>query len=391
MAGRKRGAVNGIANIILLGIASFLNDVGGELVRPILPMFLTALGATSIIIGLVGGLRDSTSSILMVFGGFWADRVGKRKPFIYIGYIVGAVLKIFLALSRSWPIAVVFAAAERAGKGIRTAPRDAIVAESMPRKHGEGFGIHRCFDVSGAVVGGMIAFLLIWYLGFGFRTLIMIAALITSLSLVPLAFVKEKKKRPEKITLKIGLKKLPAKARSFIMVASLFALANFSYMFFILRAQQFFKEGLAITIPILLYVLFNAFYASLSIPFGILSDKAGRENVIAFGYALFFITCLGFAFCNSIGLLIALFALYGLSFAAIEGNQRAFISDMAPSHLEATALGTFHTSVGIIALPASLIAGLLWSINPMYPFIFGCIVSLAAVVLFYMMHGFDSR
>lgn len=162
-------------------------------------------------------------------------------------------------------------------------------------------------------------------------------------------------------------------------------------MFFILRAQGFFKAELAIAVPILLYMLFNVFYASFAIPFGVLSDKIGREKVIVSGYILFFLTCLGFAFAANTAELIVLFALYGFAFAAIEGNQRAFISDLAPKHLEATALGTMHTAVGVIALPASLIAGLLWSINPVYPFAFGCIVSLAAAVLFYMMHGFDSR
>jgi len=392
MAKSKRGHLAfGMANIILLGVVSFLNDMSSEMIMPILPMFLTSLGATGIIIGLIGGLRESISSILKVFGGLWADRVGKRKPFVTFGYLASAVFKVFLAFSRTWPFALVFASVERTGKGIRTAPRDAIIAESMPKRHGWGFGIHRTLDTSGAILGAVLVFLLFWFWGFSFKTLILTAAIISFVSLVPMIWVREKKKRPEKVTLKVGLKKLPQKARLFIIIASLFALANFSYMFFILRAQHFFSEELAIAVPILLYVLFNIFYAGFAIPFGNLSDRVGRENVIVAGYVMFFATCIGFAFANSITLLIFLFILYGLSFAAIEGNQRAFMSDLAPRHLEATALGTFHTSVGIIALPASIIAGFLWSINPQFTFIFGGTVAIIAAVLFYMIHGINSK
>jgi len=388
----KRGLVAyGMANILLLGIVSFLNEFSSAMIMPILPMFLISLGATGIIIGVIGGLRESISSILKIFGGIWADRIGKRKPFVWYGYISSAVFKLFLGLSRTWPVALVFASVERTGKGMRTAPRDAMVAESMPKRHGKGFGIHRALDKCGAIVGALFVFLLFWFIGFGFKTLILVAALISFASLVPLVWVKEAKKRPKKVTFRLGLKKLPSKAKLFIIIASIFALANFSYMFFVLRAQQFFKAELAIGIPILLYVLFNIFYASFAIPFGNLSDKIGRENVIVFGYLLFFATCIGFAFANTIPLLIILFALYGLSFAAIEGNQRAFMSDLAPKHLEATALGTFHTSIGVIALPASIIAGVLWNIAPMFTFIFGGAVALIAAILFYVIHGFNSR
>ena len=291
---------------------------------------------------------------------------------------------MLLAFSKTWPFALLFSSVERIGKGIRTAPRDAIIAESMPKKHGKGFGIHRTLDTSGAILGALMVFLLFWFFGFGFKALILTAALISFISLIPLIWVKEKKKKPKKIALKIGLKKLPPKAKFFIVIASVFALANFSYMFFILRAQHFFKAELSIAVPILLYVLFNIFYAGFSIPFGALSDRIGKENVIIFGYLLFFATCSGFVFASSVAMLVVLFILYGLSFAAIEGNQRALMSDLAPKNLEATALGTFHTSIGIIALPSSLIAGFLWNINPQFTFAFGSAVALISAVLFYI-------
>lgn len=192
MASQKRG---GIRNIIFLGIASFINDVSSEMVIPILPMFLAALGGTGLLIGLVGGLRDSISSIFMVFSGFLADRLGKRKPFVALGYFCSGLFKLFMAFSKTLPFAIVFSSVERIGKGIRTAPRDAIIAESMPTRHGRGFGIHRTLDISGAIVGALIAFLLIWFEGFNFKTLIIIAAFVTFISIFPLIFVREKKKK----------------------------------------------------------------------------------------------------------------------------------------------------------------------------------------------------
>jgi MFS family permease len=392
MAKSKRGYLAfGMANILFLGFAALLNEVGSVMIMPILPMFLTSLGATGIIIGLIGGLRDSVSSLLMVFGGLWADKSGKRKPFVLLGYFNSAIFKLLLAFSRTWPIALIFASLERTGKGIRTAPRDAMIAELIPKRHGWGFGFHRTFDKAGAVAGAILVFLLFWFLGLSFKSLFIIAAFITFVSLAPVMFVREKKKKPKDVTLRLGLRKLPLKARLFIIIASLFAMANFSYMFFILRAQQFFTAELAIAIPILLFVVYNVFYAGFSIPFGALSDRIGREKVIGAGYGLFFVTCIGFAFATNITMLIVLFILYGLVFAAIEGNQRAFMSDLAPEHLEATALGTFHTAVGIIALPASLIAGFLWTIEPRFTFIFGGVIALIAAVLFYVIHGFNSR
>jgi MFS family permease len=273
-------------NVILLGIISFLNDLSSEMIMPILPMFITALGGVGLVVGLIGGLRDSISSILKVLAGFWSDKTGKRKVFVSSGYLISLVFKLFLAFSKTWQHILVFAGLERVGKGLRTAPRDAIIADSMPKERGKGFGIHRAMDTSGAILGSIVVFLLFWFLDFDFKTIIFIAAVIAFASLVPLYFVKERKREPQDISLKIGLKNLPQSLKLFILISTIFALANFSYMFFILRSQAFFTGKLSVGVPILLYVLFNIFYALFAIPFGGLSDRIGRREVIVFGYFL---------------------------------------------------------------------------------------------------------
>ena len=372
------------ANVFLLGIVSFLNDLSSEMIMPILPMFVTALGGAGLTVGLVGGVRDSISSILKVFCGYWSDRTGKRKIFVSSGYVTSSLFKLLLALSKTCRHAVVLAALERVGKGVRTAARDAIIADSMAKERGKGFGIHRALDTSGAILGSIVVFLLFWFLGFSFKRIILIAGVVAFASLIPLHFVKERKTEPRDITLKIGLKNLPKSLKLFILISAIFALGNFSYMFFIIRAQQFFPGKLPIAaVPLLLYVLFNIFYAALAIPLGIVSDKVGKGKVIIFGYLLFSLTSLGFAFLTSLPAFIVLFALYGITYAAVDGNQRAFVSDLSSQQLKATALGTFHTIVGLMALPASLIAGLLWqNIAPEITFIYGSIPGFISVLLF---------
>ena len=382
----KNRFIKGIStNVLLLGIVSFLNDFSSEMIIPILPMFITALGGAGLVVGLIGGLRDSISSILKVFCGYWSDKTGKRKIFISSGYLTSAVFRLLLSFSKIWQHVLVFAGLERVGKGLRTAPRDAIIADSMPEQRGKGFGVHRAFDTSGAILGSAVVFILFWFLGFNFKTIIFVAAFLAVLSLIPLHFVKEKRRKPQDITLQLGLRNLPKPLKLFILVSGIFALANFSYMFFILRAQEFFTGRLSIGVPILLYILFNIFYALFAIPFGNLSDRIGRRKVLISGYLLFSLTSLGFAFFNSLIAFIVLFALYGMVYAIIDGNQRAFVSDLSSGELRATALGTFHAVIGLVALPASLIAGFLWqNISPGAVFIYGSTTSIISVILFFI-------
>lgn len=371
-------------NIILLSIVSFLNDLSSEMIMPILPMFLESLGAAGLVVGLTGGLRDSIESILKVFCGYWSDKTGKRKIFVYSGYGVSVIFKLLLGLSRTWHAALTFASAERIGKGLRTAARDALIAESMTNNNrGKGFGIHRGLDTAGAILGSSVSFVLLWFAGLEIRTIILIAGAVGLLALVPIYFVKEPPTEKHNKGLKISLAALPSPLKLFILVSGIFALGNFSYMFFVLRAQQIFTGKSSIAAPILLYILYNIFYSAFAVPLGSVSDRIGRPPVIIFGFALFAVVSFGFAAANSLWLFIILFALYGVVFAAVDGTQRALVSDLAAANLKATALGTFHTVTGLAALPASLIAGFLWQrISPAATFAFGGTMALIAVAVF---------
>ena len=381
---KYKNLLKGISrNILLLGLVSFLNDMSSEIVMPILPLFIVYLGGSEVVIGLISGTMESISSLLKVICGHLSDRIGKRKIFVGFGYSISAVFKFLLSFSMVWQHILIFSGLERVGKGLRTAPRDAIISDSMPEKKGKGFGIHRALDTLGAVIGASLAFILLWYVSLDYRTILLIAAGISFLSLIPLLWVKERKKEKTKKHLNNTLKNLSKPLKMFIFIAALFSLANISYMFFIRRAQLLFTGHSALTTPVLLYVIFNIFYALFAIPFGTLSDKIGRKKVLATGYLLFSLVCFGFSFSNTFPLFILLFALYGLVYAIVDGNQRAFVSDLSSTDIRATSLGAFHTIIGLTALPAGLIAGFLWqTFSYSATFVYAGAISLLSTAIF---------
>ncbi|MBU0732330.1 MFS transporter [Patescibacteria group bacterium] len=375
-------------NIILLGIVSLLTDLSSEMIMPILPLFLESVGATGLIIGLIGGLGDSVASILKVFSGFWSDKFKKRKPFVFLGYGISAVAKLFFALAKSWPAILILRPIERVGKGVREAPRDAIIAGSTQKSNrGKGFGLHRAMDTTGAVFGSLIALLLIWIWGLSFQSIFLAAGIIAFFALIPIFFVREvrntkarKSENHERLKLKVGFKKLSPKLRWLIVIMAIFSLGNFTYMFFVLKVQSLFSGINAIVFPILLYVLLMIFYAAFSYPIGHLSDKIGRKKILLAGYLLFAITCLGFGLFESFPVYIILFIAFGIVFAMTDGTQRAYVSDLAEENVRGTALGTFHTAISVTTLPAGLLAGWLWDINMDYPFYYGAVFAGIAFI-----------
>jgi len=347
-------------NILLLGFVSLLNDISSEIIQPVLPLFIASLGGSSLAVGLIGGISDGLPSLLKVLAGYWSDRLGKRKPLVVAGYALSAVGKLFLPAAATWQQVFLLKTLERSGKGVRSAPRDAMISESAQEgRRGRGFGLHRAMDSTGAVIGSILAYLL-WQYGMSYSSIFMVAGVLSVVALLPFYRVKESFRAPN-CDIRLKTSDLSPELRSFLVIASLFALGNFSYMFFILRAQGLFSGALAVAAPLLLYALFNLVYAALALPVGIWSDWAGRKNVLALGYALFALTALGFAFVTNLAGLIILFGLYGLVYALVDGSERAYVSDMSTASLRGSSLGLYYGAIGVAAIVSSLLAGALWA------------------------------
>lgn len=366
----------GDKNIFLLGFSSLFNDIGSEMVTPILPFLITSLGGAGFAVGLLSGLKEGLSSLFKLLGGYVSDKTGKRMPFVFLGHLISIISKYLLSLVSGVVHIVTLVSFERFGK-IRDAPRDVIIASSTNRQ-GRGFGIHQMLDTSGAIIGSLIVLFLFWKFSLGFKPIILIAALISSFSLIPLFFVKTKKSKPEKVNLFSGIKNLKKELKYFIFVSAIFTLANFGlYMFLILRAKEL--TG-SVVIPLSLYVLFNIIWATFTIPFGKLSDRLGRKKVLMSGYILFLLVTLGFLFDYGLVYLGFLFVAYGFVYAITQSNQKALVSDLAPK-LKGTALGFYYAVIGTITIPAGIIAGLLWDISNRIMFGYMAIIALISIIL----------
>jgi MFS family permease len=372
-------------NIIIVGFVSLFTDLSSQMVFPVVPLFLLSLGASAWIVGLVEGAAETTASLLKVFSGYWSDKIKRRKPFVFVGYGLSSLTKPLFAFAQTWPFVLFFRVVERVGKGIRDAPRDAIIAESVDVSiRGKAYGFQRAMDGIGSFSGAIIAVVLLPL--FGYRDLFLIAFLPGIIAVLFILFIKEKRepniymKHPS-TPFRISIKKLPRNLQIFIIISTIFAFANFGYAFLILKAKYI---GFSDNITLLLYVLFYIIYTLFTIPAGILSDKIGRKPVLVTGYVLFTSTAICLIFTSQLSMLIFAFILYGIFFGLIDGVQRAFVVDLAPSELKGTALGTFHTATGLIALPAGFIAGILWDrISPEATFLFALGLSVCSILLFF--------
>jgi MFS family permease len=376
----------GVSKIIfLVGFVSFLTDFSSEMIVPILPLFLTNVLHTSMgTIGIIEGVAESTASVLKLFSGWLSDQMGKRKPLMIFGYSLSNLIKPLFALTTSGWQVLLIRFGDRFGKGLRGAPRDALLADSTTKEQrGKAFGYHRAMDTMGAVMGPLIAYgILAAYQGH-YRLVFWISAIPGILAVIVLFFfLKEKNGRvPEKRRglPKISFKQMNRKFVFFTLVSTLFALGNSSDAFLVLQAQH---VGMKDALIPLAYLAFNLTYMFFSLPAGILSDRIGRRPVIVAGFLIFAVIYLGFGLVkNTFGIWL-LFIFYGLYYAATEGIQKAYVADLVPKGKRGTAMGTFNACTGLAALPASIIAGFLWeSFGPFVTFSVSSLLALMAALL----------
>lgn len=368
-------------NVIILGITSLLTDISTEMVYPLLPIYLTTrLGATPLIVGTIEGIAESLASLLKVFSGYYSDEIKKRKAFAISGYGISTVGKVILYLSFSWPMVLTARILDRFGKGIRTAPRDALIAESAKKEElGKAFGLHRAMDTLGAVIGVLIAYILIGLPSINYNKIFLASLIPAFLGVIALFFVREKGERGIKSKkLSLEWNKLDSRLRMFLIIMFIFTLGNSSNQFLLLKAKN---AGFNDKTVILLYLIYNIVYDVFSYPAGIISDKIGRKRMIILGYLAYGIVYFGFALAKMPTTIWMLFGIYGLYMAFTEGVEKAFISEIAPEDVRGTMIGLHATLVGIGLFPASFFAGVLWNLfGASAPFYFGGVIGLLAAI-----------
>lgn len=370
-------------NIILFGFTSLLTDISSEMVYPILPIFLVSrLGVSPAIVGLIEGVAESISSLLKVFSGYFSDKIKSRKPFTLFGYGLSATGKFILYLSTSWGGVLTARIIDRLGKGVRTSPRDALIADSSSAgKKGASFGLHRAFDTFGAVTGVIIAYFLVTRFKGEMKPVFLFSVIPAVLGVFVLFFVKEKKSVAavvEKKAIVLSWRGLDKRLKLFLLFSFVFTLGNSSNQFLLLRAKD---AGNPLSRVILFYLFFNITYFLASYPAGRISDKIGRRKLLVLGYILYGVVYLGFALNTCVYMMWFLFGLYGLYMGLTDGVEKALLADLAPQDLRATTIGLHATFVGIGLFPASFIAGLLWKFfGAQAPFYFGSMLGIAASI-----------
>ncbi|MBK7176248.1 MAG: MFS transporter [Chloroflexi bacterium] len=398
MAATKKTVRDLPRNVWIVTLTSFLTDISSEMIFNLLPLFLAnVLGIRMAGIGLIEGMAESTASLLKVISGWFSDKVGKRKRLAVLGYGISAVAKPFLLIVTSWWGVFAVRFAERVGKGVRTAPRDALIADSIDKDHrGLAFGLHRAGDTAGAVLGLVLAFGIVWASQAGalslsretFQRAVWLSIIPAFLAVAVLALGARETAvtGPKREAPRLTWRGFDQRFRRFLLVLVLFTLGNSADAFLILRAQE---RGLSVLGILGMLISFNLVYTVLSGPLGSLSDRIGRRKLIIGGWLFYALLYLGFGLATAVWQIILFFILYGVYYGAVEGTARAYVADIVPQEQRGTAYGLYHAAVGLAALPASLIAGLLWQgvgswtgFGPGAPFFFGAGLAMTAVLLF---------
>ncbi len=368
-------------NILFTGLTSFLTDTSVKMVYSVMPMFLMSIGASKTSLALIEGIAESTASLVKALSGFWSDKIGKNKPFMLIGYGLSALIIPLYTFVVS-PMQVLYLRfIERFGKGIRTAPRDSLIAGSVTNgETGRSFGLQKAMDNSGAIVGPLAAFVLLIFFPENYRLIFLLAGIPAVLSILVIIFgIKEAKRDQESLLRKFHFKDFPAKFYLFLIIVFLFTLGNSTDALLMVKANE---VGVKVAFIPLVYMITSIVAVLLAIPVGSLSDRIGKEKILIAGYLIYAIVYYGFGVTSHVWAIVALFAMYGLYSAATDGIQKAFISDMTDKNKQGTGLGIYNALLGITLLPASLIAGMLYDkVNSRVPFYFGAATALLSAVL----------
>jgi MFS family permease len=357
-------------NVVILGFVSLLNDGASEMIYPLLPVFLTAvLGAGPAALGIIEGIAESTASFLKLTSGYLSDRVKRRKGWIVAGYSISNLIRPLIAVAVSWPQVLALRFSDRVGKGLRTSPRDAIIADStQPEFRGMAYGFHRAMDNGGAIIGPLLATGLLLVLHDtpqeNLKTIFLLS-FIPGLLAVLLLFAGLKENpadgpRPvpsSGFNFRAAWIQMPSGFRKYLVIVLAFTLGNSADAFLLLRAQQL---GVPLTLLPVIWVALHVVKMGFSVPGGILSDRIGRKKVIVTGWLVYALVYGGFAFASSQWHVWALFMVYGIYFGLTEGVEKALVADFAPTHLRGSAFGLYHLTVGFGAFPASLLFGLVW-------------------------------
>jgi MFS family permease len=382
-------------NTFFIGLLSFFGGISQDIIIPILPLYLAnILHLDKSFIGLTEGLVTSSASVFKIVSGFLSDAFRKNKPIVFLGYFLSFVGRPLLALTTSGGVVLLLRFIDGIGKGMKDSPKDALIADSTKKEsRGKGFGIVRALDTLGSVVGPLILFMLLFLLSnnqLKYHYIFFISAIPLFITFAILVFLVKEVPYVKKDTQKTLSFSLPKQFYYFLTIVVLFSFGNSSDVFLILRAQN---VGITLLAIPLVYALFNFIYASASIPLGSLSDKIGREKVILLGWISYAIAYLGFGLVNHSYQIWLLFAFYGIYYATTEGVAKAFIADITETKYRGRAYGIYNAIIGLVTLPASIIAGFLWDkINPSAPFLFGAVMAgLAAIMLFFFTRFYHPR
>lgn len=370
--------------IIILGIVSFFTDFASEMLYPITPIFLTSfLGASMSVVGFIEGIAEITAGFLKGYFGSLSDKIGKRSIFVVAGYSLSGIVKSLPGFLASVPVVIFSRVGDRIGKGIRTAPRDALLASYAEENTGAVFGFHRSMDTFGAVAGPLVALALLYFIPNQYQTIYVISLIPSLLAIAFTLAVKDKtiQKKAERKTYFSSIKSAPKEYKIILILFTVFSFVNSSDVFLILRSKEISSSD---TIAVLGYVFYNFIYAVASYPIGILADKFGKKNVFIIGLIIFSLVYLGFAFSKSQLFTWILFSFYGIYAASTEGVTKAWISDLISEEWRASAIGLFTSLSSFAIMFGSIFTGVLWdNFGSQVPFLISAIVSFVIAVILY--------